>query len=265
MTNILAQNASGNYLGKLCPRKHNWNNSGKSLRNKCGSCIECVKWYRQKYKAVEKPKDWYLGKLCKNKHDFENSGKSLRVMDGHCLECRNLNRLKNRPAYREKNKERIASNQREYEFRNKEHLRIKRKEWHRLNSEKTSLYCKNYRIRHRESYLASMKICNSKRKQAVRLSYTAKDFELRQNQFEGCAYCGSKKQITLEHFVAVSKGGTDTLANIIPACFDCNLSKNSSDPKTWYEKQKFYDKAKWSNILKVLGKTEANYNALTFL
>jgi hypothetical protein len=32
------------YLGSLCKRKHNWNNTGKSLRYKSnGGCVECSK------------------------------------------------------------------------------------------------------------------------------------------------------------------------------------------------------------------------------
>lgn len=31
----------GNLLGALCKRAHNWEGTGKSLRNKEGACIRC--------------------------------------------------------------------------------------------------------------------------------------------------------------------------------------------------------------------------------
>lgn len=41
-----------------------------------------------------------------------------------------------------------------------------------------------------------------------------------------CAYCGRKvKRLTKDHIVPLSKGGTHTVNNIVPACKSCNLRK----------------------------------------
>lgn len=86
------------YLGSICTRAHNWNNSGKSLRYKSDyKCIECVKikshikYERtkelRKQKKIDEIKKYdglydsnifHLGSLCKKGHDWNNSGKSLR-------------------------------------------------------------------------------------------------------------------------------------------------------------------------------------------
>ena len=38
------------HLGTLCRRGHDWNNTGKSLRNNAGNCYKCLKEYCQKHK-----------------------------------------------------------------------------------------------------------------------------------------------------------------------------------------------------------------------
>lgn len=40
-----------------------------------------------------------------------------------------------------------------------------------------------------------------------------------------CAYCGEEKPLTRDHDLPLSRGGTDDIANIIPACRLCNSKK----------------------------------------
>lgn len=55
-----------------------------------------------------------------------------------------------------------------------------------------------------------------------------------------CAYCGVKTQLTMDHFIPLSKGGELTLDNTIPCCKKCNSSKNNQEFNTWYFKQTFF-------------------------
>jgi len=41
-----------------------------------------------------------------------------------------------------------------------------------------------------------------------------------------CAYCGSSREIQMEHVVAVCAGGRHGPTNVAPACKVCNLKKN---------------------------------------
>jgi 5-methylcytosine-specific restriction endonuclease McrA len=51
--------------------------------------------------------------------------------------------------------------------------------------------------------------------------------------FDGrCAYCGSPAT-TWDHIVPVSKGGSTTPSNVVPACASCNSSKNDRDVAEW--------------------------------
>jgi 5-methylcytosine-specific restriction endonuclease McrA len=57
----------------------------------------------------------------------------------------------------------------------------------------------------------------------------------RQNIFKRdgniCTYCGSKKDLTLDHIQARSKGGQNSWMNLITSCFTCNLKKADRTPE----------------------------------
>ena len=42
-----------------------------------------------------------------------------------------------------------------------------------------------------------------------------------------CAYCGEAKPLERDHKIPLSRGGSDNIENIIPACRSCNASKNA--------------------------------------
>jgi 5-methylcytosine-specific restriction endonuclease McrA len=118
-------------------------------------------------------------------------------------------------------------------------------------------------------------IKSTKRKRALRKlahasKYSGADLMQRWEDFNGCcAYCGKgiafKKETTFDHFLPISQGGTDTIGNLIPACLNCNSQKQKQDPEIWYKKQPFFTRKRWRLILKILGKTESNYNQLPLL
>ncbi len=47
-----------------------------------------------------------------------------------------------------------------------------------------------------------------------------------------CAYCSKdlKNKSTVDHFLPVSKGGVNTIDNLVPACKSCNCKKHNKDP-----------------------------------
>lgn len=40
-----------------------------------------------------------------------------------------------------------------------------------------------------------------------------------------CQYCGSTKQLTIDHIIPRSRGGEDTWENLVVACMPCNTRK----------------------------------------
>lgn len=50
-----------------------------------------------------------------------------------------------------------------------------------------------------------------------------------------CAYCSCGGKLTMDHIIPVSKGGTLTKSNIIPACQHCNSSRRDKDIHDWLQ------------------------------
>ena len=46
-----------------------------------------------------------------------------------------------------------------------------------------------------------------------------------------CVYCGSKKDLTIDHVIPRSKGGKNTWDNLVTCCSKCNLKKSDRTPE----------------------------------
>jgi len=63
-----------------------------------------------------------------------------------------------------------------------------------------------------------------------------------------CAYCGSSKNLTIDHIVPRSKGGTDFTKNVVCCCHDCNQSKSHTPWEDWYFSQEFFSMKRYNKI-----------------
>ncbi len=55
-----------------------------------------------------------------------------------------------------------------------------------------------------------------------------------------CAYCGEEGNMQWEHIVPKSRGGPDSIDNMVQSCPKCNMAKRDKDPFEWYgEKHKY--------------------------
>lgn len=48
-----------------------------------------------------------------------------------------------------------------------------------------------------------------------------------------CVYCGATEDLTVDHVLPISRGGTNDLSNLVTACRPCNSSKNAKTPEEW--------------------------------
>lgn len=48
-----------------------------------------------------------------------------------------------------------------------------------------------------------------------------------------CQYCGSIKNLTIDHVIPRSRGGQDTWENLVTACMPCNTHKGDKTPEEW--------------------------------
>ena len=63
-----------------------------------------------------------------------------------------------------------------------------------------------------------------------------------------CAYCGSEKNLTMDHVVPRSKGGVDFTKNVVCCCHDCNQSKSHTPWEDWYFSQEFFSMKRYNKI-----------------
>ena len=63
-----------------------------------------------------------------------------------------------------------------------------------------------------------------------------------------CAYCGSDKELTIDHITPRSKGGADVTKNVVCACHDCNQDKAHTPMEDWYLSQEFFNTARYDRI-----------------
>lgn len=63
-----------------------------------------------------------------------------------------------------------------------------------------------------------------------------------------CAYCGSDKNITLDHIVPQCKGGSDHMSNVLSCCLSCNADKAHEDWIIWFIQQPFFTEERRQRI-----------------
>jgi hypothetical protein len=64
-----------------------------------------------------------------------------------------------------------------------------------------------------------------------------------------CAYCDSENELTLDHVVPQSKGGSDQTKNLVCCCKSCNRDKAHTPWEEWYFSQYFFDEYRYNRIL----------------
>lgn len=45
-----------------------------------------------------------------------------------------------------------------------------------------------------------------------------------------CVYCGSKDDLTIDHVIPLSRGGSKNQLNCVTACYFCNITKGDKTP-----------------------------------
>ncbi len=144
--------------------------------------------------------------------------------------------------YRIENKVKIKNQRREHYIKNKDRLLKKQKKIYAKNTNSIIAYQKAYnkknkdKIRERErAYSVNNKdiISHCQRLRRARKFNNGGSHTLQQRleKFEilgnVCFYCGEDKSLTIDHNIPLSRGGTDNIDNILPACQSCNSRKRA--------------------------------------
>lgn len=117
----------------------------------------------------------------------------------------------------------------EYQNKNREKVRIISRNWKDKNPDKVQKYIENNRNLYRESSRKR----RAKIKGSTIVYFSTADLMKRMSIFGyKCAYCKGNFD-HIDHVIPISKGGYHCLANLRPACENCNCSKHAKKLSDW--------------------------------
>jgi len=188
-------------------------------------------WYAaNRARAIETVHDWrsrhpgYSGTKARDwvaKHPDRAAEARREWVNGHANELAQYRRDHAPIA----NARRRARRRDDASYRNRQR-EIDRKRYLR-DREKRLAYLRKWRSEHIDE------VRNLARRREARLrgavgSHTAREWYEKLELFAHlCAYCGEAKPLTEDHRIPVSRGGSDYIENIVPACRPCNSRKRT--------------------------------------
>lgn len=192
----------------------------------------------------------------KSLDEFQKTGKLYKdgspKYHGKCKSCMNAyqrKHLKESPEYKKNHKKSAANWQKE----NKEKRNAYFKEWRKQHPEAAKEYQRRWRAKNTPKTSASWKKRNTERKaidpeyaktrleyrrsRTLRLkgvggSHTVAEWEALKvatgNKCLCCGVSGDETELTRDHVLPITKGGTDNIDNIQPLCLSCNAKKQAN-------------------------------------
>jgi hypothetical protein len=82
-------------------------------------------------------------------------------------------------------------------------------------------------------HMIRAKLFKGLRDQTMEMSSLYRDERLKMTVPQACYYCGSYKNLSVDHLIPRIKGGADESDNLIWACKSCNSSKRDKDMLAW--------------------------------
>ena len=198
-------------------------------------------------------KIYYLNHREKYLKSFREYSKEYYVKNINAIKVYRDKWNEENPQYYKENYEKTKAKRYEYYIENREHI-LKVKKIYRGKEDVKLKESESQKERYKnERHRTIRNILNQKRRSlAIMNPLSVNEWTNVKSLFKNrCAYCGSLNKLTQDHIIPLSKGGTYTNNNIIPACGRCNSSKGNKDLKEWYTKQEFYSKEKLQSILRV--------------
>ncbi len=129
--------------------------------------------------------------------------------------------------WRAKNSDRLNELNRQWRLAHPEYENGRSAKRRAANPEKTRAYFREYARNHPELWRAARAIRRSREVNAVG-RYTVEEWRTKVDEFGGrCAYCSGGGDMTMDHIIPISRGGTNWISNIVPACAWCNTSKGT--------------------------------------
>lgn len=220
--------SKGHFKGEPLPfvQGHKGNKAPRNGDKKqCTKCGEFKPMTNEYFFSMESAIDGFKSecKECSNtrqKKRREENGDALRARQNE------LNAL---------NREKLIQQGRARYAKKKEILNKRSREYKERNKDKISEYNRQYKINNREALRANEARRNARKRNAGG-NHTAADVKQQYDSQQGkCYYCQIDVGNTYEvdHFIPLSRGGSNSTDNIVIACPSCNARKANKLPSEW--------------------------------
>ena len=80
------------------------------------------------------------------------------------------------------------------------------------------------------------------RRRGAEGSFTSEEWTSKLSEFDNkCTYCGTKAGdtpeyfLTVDHAIPLTRGGTNYVDNIVPACLQCNMEKHAMTSEEFFD------------------------------
>jgi len=122
---------------------------------------------------------------------------------------------------------------RQYRARHLEKMRDQDKKSYQQHRSQKIADRRRYALKYPDRVKARLSAYRARRKNAPRADLTAAQWrEIKEAYGHRCVYCGRKMQrLTQDHITPLSRGGSHTVHNIVPACISCNSAKGAREPR----------------------------------
>lgn len=174
--------------------------------------------------------------------DFRTARANRDGLTGQCRACLRAYQA----TYREANREQILECARRYRERNPEKVRDARRAWKASPSGRAERQSIEYRVKAIErtrrwneanplrGRIGRAASHANKKYGHLGTFAVAEALELFDGNRGKCAYCPAPAT-ELDHVIPLSRGGENTIDNLLPSCESCNASKGNKPLFTWLE------------------------------
>lgn len=244
-------------LGKML----NENNFFKRKSSKDGfrgQCKTCQRATRRKWQ--EKNVDYIKEYNRVNKEHIRENQKEYDKK--YYIKNKEKINIKNRKNYHD-NKKSYAEVKKEWRKNNSQYIKEQQKEWRKNNRDYIKKYGYQYREENKDYLNDQSRLWRQKNRhkdaaysvkrrnliKEVEKSLTIDEWnDILRDYDYSCAYCDMgqdehldkyRQRLHQDHVVPLTKGGSFTKENIVPACITCNASKSNKNLGEWLEEREY--------------------------
>lgn len=202
-------------------------NSKNNKDGKSYQCRECNSIQNKEYRE-------------KNKDNIKDYKKEM-------YEKNRENVLQQRKEYYEKNRDMVLDRVNKYTDINREEINEKRRQFRKDNIEHMQNQDRKKYVKFREQILLDRKAYNKtengrliklkndgkRRAKLKNGDVTVQQLKELERNVKVCYWCNEplkNKEVHIDHYIPLSKGGEHTISNLVIACSKCNHTKSAKDP-----------------------------------